>query len=61
MKSRNCSKIFNGRIRLCRSRDAYYGHCDLLLQHQHRDGRVEEVVLRHLGSEDGSTNCNGCQ
>ncbi|WMV49668.1 hypothetical protein MTR67_043053 [Solanum verrucosum] len=24
-------------------------------KHQHRDGRLEEVVLRHLGSEDGST------
>lgn len=36
-------------------KDAYYGHYGLLLQHQHRDGRLEEVVLRHLGSEDGST------
>lgn len=25
----------------------------LLLQHAYRDGRLEEVVLRHLGSEDG--------
>ncbi|KAJ8538409.1 hypothetical protein K7X08_014949 [Anisodus acutangulus] len=24
-------------------------------KHQYRDGRLEEVVLRHLGSEDGST------
>ena len=27
----------------------------LLLQHAYRDGRLEEVVLRHLGSEDGET------
>ncbi|XP_016437044.1 E3 ubiquitin-protein ligase makorin isoform X1 [Nicotiana tabacum] len=24
-------------------------------KHQYRDGRLEEVILRHLGSEDGST------
>ena len=27
----------------------------LSLQHAYRDGRLEEVVLRHLGSEDGET------
>lgn len=27
----------------------------LCLQHAYRDGRTEEVVLRHLGSEDGNT------
>lgn len=27
----------------------------LLLQHAYRDGRLEEVVLRHLGAEDGHT------
>ena len=27
----------------------------LLLQHAYRDGHLEEVVLRHLGSEDGET------
>ncbi|CDP07758.1 unnamed protein product [Coffea canephora] len=26
-----------------------------LLQHAYRDGRLEEVVLRHLGAEDGQT------
>lgn len=25
------------------------------LQHAYTDGRLEEVVLRHLGSDDGST------
>lgn len=25
------------------------------LQHAHRDGRLEEVVLRHLGAKDGDT------
>ena len=25
----------------------------LLMQHAYRDGRLEEVVLRHLGAEDG--------
>lgn len=25
------------------------------LQHAFRDGRLEEVVLRHLGAEDGDT------
>lgn len=24
-------------------------------QHAYRDGRLEEVVLRHLGAEDGQT------
>lgn len=27
----------------------------LSLQHAYRDGRLEEVVLRHLGNEDGQT------
>ena len=27
----------------------------LHLQHAYRDGRLEEVVLRHLGNEDGQT------
>lgn len=27
----------------------------LLFQHAFRDGRLEEVVLRHLGAEDGNT------
>lgn len=27
----------------------------LSLQHAYRDGRLEEVVLRHLGAEDGHT------
>ncbi|PON81347.1 hypothetical protein TorRG33x02_228750 [Trema orientale] len=27
----------------------------LSLQHAFRDGRLEEVVLRHLGNEDGQT------
>lgn len=26
-----------------------------LLQHAYRDGRLEEVDLRHLGAEDGNT------
>lgn len=26
-----------------------------MLQHAYRDGRHEEVVLRHLGAEDGNT------
>lgn len=26
-----------------------------LLQHAYRDGRLEEVVLRHLGAADGET------
>ena len=26
----------------------------LLTQHAYRDGRLEEVVLRHLGAEDGN-------
>lgn len=25
------------------------------LQHAHRDGRLEEVALRHIGNEDGLT------
>lgn len=28
---------------------------DSALQHAYRDGRLEEVVLRHLGAEDGNT------
>lgn len=32
-----------------------YGCYGPLLQHQHRDGPPEEVVLRNLGHEDGST------
>lgn len=31
-----------------------YGHYGPLVQHQYRDGRLEEVVPRHLGHEDGS-------
>ena len=27
----------------------------LSLQHAYRDGRLEEVALRHLGAEDGQT------
>ncbi|XP_050284846.1 uncharacterized protein LOC126724294 isoform X3 [Quercus robur] len=27
----------------------------MVLVHAYRDGRLEEVVLRHLGSEDGET------
>lgn len=29
--------------------------CPVSLQHAYRDGRLEEVVLRHLGNEDGQT------
>lgn len=25
------------------------------LQHAHRDGRLEEIALRHIGNEDGLT------
>lgn len=32
-----------------------YGCYGPLLQHQYRDGRLEEVVPRHLGHEGGST------
>lgn len=28
---------------------------DYILQHAYRDGRLEEVVLRHIGAEDGNT------
>lgn len=27
---------------------------DNFVQHAYRDGRLEEIVLRHLGAEDGN-------
>lgn len=33
----------------------FISNMDSALQHAYRDGRLEEVVLRHLGAEDGNT------
>ncbi|CAG7897547.1 unnamed protein product [Brassica rapa] len=37
----------------CTSETQRWGVCDL--QHAFHDGRLEEVVLRHLDAEDGQT------
>ena len=37
----------------CISETQRWGVCDL--QHAFHDGRLEEVVLRHLDAEDGQT------
>lgn len=31
-----------------------FPECGNIIQHAYRDGRLEEIVLRHLGAEDGN-------
>lgn len=44
-----CNDCHNVKIHI------WWQSCFFQLQHAYRDGRVEDVVLRHLGNEDGQT------